>query len=60
MRQCCGPARGFIMHIANNFNQVRWLQSVARIYTVREVTYYYAPTSSRRGHAPDLQWEGAL
>jgi len=23
MRQCCGPDRGFVMHITNNFDQVR-------------------------------------
>ena len=22
MRQCCGPARGFVMHITDNNNQV--------------------------------------
>jgi len=22
MRQCCGPARGFVMHISDNYKQV--------------------------------------
>jgi len=29
MRQCCGPARGFVMHITDNYNQVRIYQSCA-------------------------------
>jgi len=27
MRQCCGPERGFVMHITNNFNEVSGFHS---------------------------------
>ena len=59
MRQCCGNQRGFVMHIANNFNQVcyRWnpfIQSLLVVHSYVSIcncmeNCYYKHFTDKKG-----------